>query len=112
MTGFQDRGSRTGQAISFSSALREGMDEKEGGKSQCYRRENNGFDFCQVHIRQLPRYIGFGSDLSVLISIPKKFNQTWRKLLTASLIIRRCLAEGDSGWKVWGWGKSAQESEA
>jgi hypothetical protein len=34
MTGFQGRGSRTGQAISLSSALREGMDKKEGGKSQ------------------------------------------------------------------------------
>ena len=34
MTGIQDRCSRTGQAISLSSALREVMDKKEGGKSQ------------------------------------------------------------------------------
>lgn len=70
------------------------------------------FDFCQVHIRQLPRYIAFGPDLSVPISIQKKFNQPRSKLLTASLIIRRYPAKGDSGRQFLGMGKSAQESEA
>ena len=63
------------------------------------------FDFCQVHIRQLPRYIAFGSDLSVPISIQKKFNQPRSKLLTASLIIRRCQAEGDSSRQFFGDGE-------
>jgi len=60
MTGIQDRFSRTGQAISLSSSLMEGIDKKEGGKSLYVGGKTMDFDFCQLHIRQLTRYITFG----------------------------------------------------
>jgi len=112
MTGFQGRSSRRGQAISLSLALREGMDKKEGGKSLYVGGKQWTSTFAKYYIRQLTRYIAFGPDLSVPISIPKNFNQSWRKLLTASLIIRRYPARRDSGRQFLGMGKSAQKSEA
>jgi len=72
MTGFQGRGSRRGQAISLSSALMEGMDKKEGGKSQSVGGKTMASTFAKYYIRQLTRYIAFGYDKRISLSMLKK----------------------------------------
>jgi len=96
MTGIQDRCSRTGQAISLSSALREAIDKKEGGKSLYVGGKTMDFDFCQVLYTAIDEINNFRLRLINILSstqeiIRKQRNRSSRQ---ASAEIHSALSEG------------------